>query len=274
MLGDAAIWSHSWYAYYGRIGTAGPAFNLAGGIQVGNSKYWIGDYTIQPENGGVGVFAHEYGHDLGLPDLYDTQGANDNAESFWTLMSDGSNLSDGTVDIGSKPCDMGVWEKFQLGWLNYQVASRRQERRLQARPGRDHHEAGAGPVRRPAEEERHDPRRGSFAGSKFYYSGQGDNLNNRMYQGVHTRRRSARLTAKVNYDIESGYDYANLIASTDGGATWKTVPTNLSTSTARWRTRNGIDGSIGRCVGSTSRPTCPPTRATSCSASATARTAH
>ena len=41
-------------------------------MRIGNSNYWIGDYTIEPENGGVGVFAHEFGHDLDIPDLYDT----------------------------------------------------------------------------------------------------------------------------------------------------------------------------------------------------------
>ena len=55
-------------------------------------NYWIGDYTIEPENGGVGVFSHEFGHDLGLPDLYDTSGNTGGAENstgFWTLMSSG-----------------------------------------------------------------------------------------------------------------------------------------------------------------------------------------
>ena len=82
---------------------------------------WVGDYTIQPENGGLGVFAHEFGHDLGLPDLYDTSGNTGGAENstgFWTLMSSGANIGDGGRDgIGDDPTDMGAWEKFQLGWL-------------------------------------------------------------------------------------------------------------------------------------------------------------
>ena len=69
----------------------------------------------------MGVFTHEYGHDLGLPDLYDTSGG-ENGTGFWTLMSSGSWLDDGKDTIGNKSSHMGAWEKFQLGWLNYEVA--------------------------------------------------------------------------------------------------------------------------------------------------------
>ena len=74
IYGEDAIWSHRWYAFSNGFGVWGPAFNLAGGVPIGDTGYWIGDYTIEPENGGVGVFAHEFGHDLDLPDLYDTGG--------------------------------------------------------------------------------------------------------------------------------------------------------------------------------------------------------
>ena len=45
------------------------------------------------------MFAHEFGHDLGLPDQYDTSGNTGGAENstgFWTLMSQGSYGSNGT----------------------------------------------------------------------------------------------------------------------------------------------------------------------------------
>ena len=44
--------------------------------------------------------------DLGLPDHYDTAGGN-NGTGYWTIMSSGSYLGDGTNDIGSRPGDMG-----------------------------------------------------------------------------------------------------------------------------------------------------------------------
>ncbi|MCQ7029989.1 immune inhibitor A, partial [Escherichia coli] len=64
----------------------GPPGNEDGGTPIGATGLWVADYTIQPENGGVSVFAHEYGHDLGLPDHYDTAGGPDNAVNWWSLM--------------------------------------------------------------------------------------------------------------------------------------------------------------------------------------------
>ena len=77
-----------------------------------------------------------------------------------------------------------------------------------------------------------------YAGSYFYFSGSANDLNNKMTKAF-TLGAGATLTAKVNYGIEEGYDFANVIVSTDGGATWQTVPTNLSNSTVE---PNGIDG--------------------------------
>jgi immune inhibitor A len=50
---------HRWYASSGDKGDTGPNFNELGGIQAGKGRSWVGKYTIQPENGGVGVFTHE-----------------------------------------------------------------------------------------------------------------------------------------------------------------------------------------------------------------------
>ncbi|WP_258060391.1 MULTISPECIES: immune inhibitor A [unclassified Arthrobacter] len=119
---ESTIWSHRWSVGQAGRGTQGPAANPYGGIRIGDSKVWIRDYTTEPENGGLGVFAHEYGHDLGLPDLYDTAGG-DNGTGFWTLMSSGSWLGRGEDSIGSTPNHMGAWEKLQMGWLDYDVAA-------------------------------------------------------------------------------------------------------------------------------------------------------
>jgi immune inhibitor A len=246
ILGGQAIWSHRWYARYNLIGSAGPSSDyLLGGLQVGNSSYWIGDYTIEPENGGVGVFAHEFGHDLGLPDLYATQGG-ENSTGFWTLMSSGSWLSSDPENIGSRPGHMGAWEKFQLGWLNYEVAFAGQTSAHKIGPAETNTKQAQGLFVVLPQKEVTANIGTPYAGSYFYYSGQGNNLDSFMYKAFNLPAGSS-LTASVNFDIEVDWDYAYVVVSTDGGATWTGVPTNFSTVTDPngQNFGNGITGSSG-----------------------------
>jgi immune inhibitor A len=228
-LGSVAIWSHSWYAYSNLIGTAGPAFNKYGGIQIGNSDFWVGKYTIQPENGGVGVFTHEFGHDLGLPDLYDTSGG-ENGTGFWTLMSSGSWMGNGTQDIGSMSSHMGAWEKYQLGWLNYQVASAGKTATFKLGPMEYNTKQAQGLFVILPKKSVVSNIGAAFAGSNYYYSSAGDNFDNFMYKSFNLPA-GAALTAKVKYNIELDWDYAYLVYSTDNGATWTPIQTNFSTAT-------------------------------------------
>ena len=65
----------------------------------------------------IGVYCHEFGHTLGLPDLYDTsfQGGGQNAgPGNWNLMATGGYGTDG----GSPeyPASLGAWSLLYLGW--------------------------------------------------------------------------------------------------------------------------------------------------------------
>jgi immune inhibitor A len=242
--GANAIWSHRWYAFYTLIGVAGPAGNLAGGVRVGNSSYWVGDYTIEPENGGVGVFAHEFGHDLDLPDLYDSFG--DNSTGFWTIMSVGSYGNDGTVDIGSKPTHMGAWEKFQLGWLNYEVALAGRTSSHKLGPAETNTRQAQGVFVLLPDKAVTRTIATPYAGGHFYFSGAANSLDTRMSRSF-TLSTGAQLSARVRYDIETDWDYAYLVVSTNGGGTWTNVATNRSTATNPngQNFGNGITGSSG-----------------------------
>jgi immune inhibitor A len=69
-----------------------------------------------------------------------------------------------------------------------------------------------------------------YAGSYYYTSGAGDNLDRFMVRSFDLPA-GATLAAKVRYNIELDWDYAYLVYSTDGGATWTPSQTNRSTST-------------------------------------------
>ena len=117
--GSDAIGSHRGTVSHRQTGAEelGPANgNRDGGSEVGDSGVWVNDYTMTNENRGLGTLAHEYGHDLGLPDLYDTSGA-ENSTGFWSLMAQGSLLSSES-ELAAHPADLGAWARLQLGWLD------------------------------------------------------------------------------------------------------------------------------------------------------------
>jgi immune inhibitor A len=224
---ESAIWSHRWAVNQG--GSDGPAdFAKLGGIKIGDSDLWIRDYTTEPENGGLGVFAHEFGHDLGLPDYYDTSGG-ENGTGFWNLMSSGSWMGHGDGTIGTTPNHMGATEKLFLGWLDYEVVEPGERERVKLGPS--YHATTreqAAIVNLPDGVAKEDLEVAPFDG-QFVYSGEANDLNNTIASPSFTVPAGGSLTAKAQYAIEADYDYAFAEVSTDGGSSWTTVPTNLST---------------------------------------------
>ena len=251
-LGEDAIWSHRWYAWQAANGPDGTGSDIAefGGLRIGDSDYWIGDYTVEPEDGGVGVFAHEFAHDLNLPDLYDTSGNTGGAENstgFWTLMSSGSNNGTGRPEdgIGGHPVHMGNWEKFQLGWLNYEVAVAGAPSSHRLGPASHNTKQAQGvfvvlpdnivPLDLGA----------PFEGTSYYYSGSGDNLDVSMTKSITLPAGAPSLSAQVRYEIETDWDYAYLTVNGDSVATSRS--TNTSPNGQNFG--NGITGDSGGWVG-------------------------
>ncbi len=110
-LGDNAIWSHR-----------SAKFVDPDGLDPSSGKPGFYDYTIMPEDGAVGVFAHEYGHDLGLPDEYDTiySGAGE-AVAYWSIMASGSwaGAVPGAEPTGFSPYAKEYFQSYLGGnWTN------------------------------------------------------------------------------------------------------------------------------------------------------------
>jgi immune inhibitor A len=223
-LGDNAVWSHR-----------SAVFVDSDGLGAGLPGFY--DYTVMPEDGATGVFAHEYGHDLGLPDEYDTQytGAGDAVE-YWSIMSSGSWA--GKIP-GTEPTGFSPWAKsyFQstLGgkWTNPTQVDLEDVTKKGASflldqansPNGKNHQAiqvnlpgKKTPVNKPA------------SGSFEFWGGQADEIDTNMVADVDlTGKATAELSFDAWYDIEEEWDFAFVQVSKDNGATW----TSLSNSNTR-----------------------------------------
>ena len=101
------IWSHR--NIYTLSTTAGTGFS-------GNIVYVMGPEMFSENDTmpvRMGVFAHEFGHALGLPDLYDTDYSSC-GDGPYSLMAYG--VHTGTPP-GSNPYPLDAWLKMKLGWV-------------------------------------------------------------------------------------------------------------------------------------------------------------
>ena len=115
-----AVWPCNWYlssaAYYGMGGTG--AFRPNSGdplvdmFAVFNELHGSNDNTTTID--GIGTFAHEFGHCLGLPDFYDTGSGNHYGLGDWDIMCLGCYNNDGFTPPG-----YSAYEKHFMGWIDY-----------------------------------------------------------------------------------------------------------------------------------------------------------
>lgn len=115
-----AIWPCNWTLdaakYYSRGGNG--AFSPNVGDPYVNHFAVFNELHGSNDNGksidGIGTFVHEFGHCLGLPDLYDT-GNNDNyGMGNWDVMCLGCYANDSYSPVG-----YSAYEKVFMGWVNY-----------------------------------------------------------------------------------------------------------------------------------------------------------
>jgi len=103
------IWSHQWYLY--------PHAVFADGV-IADMYSIEPEYVLSPGDSTIGIFAHEYGHVLGMPDLYDTDYSSAGLGA-WSLMAFGA--WNGPSYDGGSPAFPDAYCRTQLGWITPQA---------------------------------------------------------------------------------------------------------------------------------------------------------
>jgi immune inhibitor A len=163
-LDPSIIWSHKWditsASYFGEFyqtgnlpdesklehtvvdGVVVDTYNIVpevgqditGFLKVSNPHLVPADYTGRPPSPpSVGVFAHEFSHVLGLPDLYD-YGYDSEGVGMYSLMAGGSygrDMQDRNYS-GNSPVYPDAWSKTYLGYVDPIEVTKNQSLTLRA----------------------------------------------------------------------------------------------------------------------------------------------
>ncbi len=210
---EAANWSHS--------SSVSPLYPVGEGISAG-------PYIMMPENGGIGVFAHEYAHNLGAMDLY-AYGNGETSAGFWALQAD-----DWTgYPIGYQPPAPDPMHLDWWGWLDPKVISDPSQvyevtvGQASNFPGGDGVYRGvkielpAGQAPLPVQ---------PWQGTNLWWGGKADETNSMMTTAapIAIPAGGAALSFDAAYGVETEWDFLWVQASEDG-TTWQTL-TNANTT--------------------------------------------
>ncbi|MGW1993107.1 immune inhibitor A domain-containing protein [Embleya sp. NPDC001921] len=203
--GTYAIWAH--------------ASTVLRGHPIPGTDLKVANYIVQPEDSGVGVFAHEFGHDLGLPDLYDNFSGGETDVDFWDLMSSGSHA--GPL-FQTMPAHLGAWSKYVLGWIDPPVVPVGGEARtvsLGAAADPAPGTLAAVRVDLPAERVRIGT---PHSGANMWYSERDQEWSDaRLVRDLAVPAGgSATFSMWNDYTIEQDWDFGFVEVSTDDGASW------------------------------------------------------
>lgn len=207
-LGDDAIWSHRFYVDTSTNGYTVP----------GTSKKLFG-YTIQPIDAATGVVVHEFGHDLGVPDEYDTGGsAAGSPVGYWSVMAGGSWAGDvaGTKPTGFSPYARSFFQQVYGGnWIDEQVIDF-----TTMEPGSQSIDLVEAINHNATNQVRIDLPKpdvdfaAPYAGDYQYYSDEGHNMTNTSSFEVDVPASgTTQLSMKARWDIEVDYDYAQVLVN-------------------------------------------------------------
>ncbi|WP_028114510.1 immune inhibitor A domain-containing protein [Ferrimonas kyonanensis] len=206
VLGADAIWSHRFFVF---DSNSQP-------VAIPNSDYKVYGYTVQPIDAAAGVCTHEFGHDLGLPDEYDTgYSSHGSPVGSWSLMSGGSWTGS---PAGSEPSSMSAYARDYLQttyggrWIDateIDLADLNNTAQSHELVSAINHDAvNQLKITLPPTPEAFYP---PYSGSYQYYSGSGNQLaNSAQWQLTLPAGNDIRWSMKAHWAIETDYDYLQL----------------------------------------------------------------
>lgn len=119
----SSIWGHRW-----NLASAGVPVPNVDAVNVGGLGYttfgeWHCRSTDNPgHKATIGIMAHEFGHDINWPDLYDTDGSSEGIGN-WSLMAGGSWGRLAGQQAGTSPTLPDAWSRMYQGWASPQVVT-------------------------------------------------------------------------------------------------------------------------------------------------------